>query len=471
MTVPASSMALRKAVINTDTVANGGRCGRMSLVDRARYNLFPRVTAAERAAGLTRYRKLFVCDEDPSDEAAYAVLVWLGIPTLAADRMCLGEGAATDSQSGMLASPPDWLGVGRLTAALAGGETAIEALMEAADYAWPNGGKIALSNTYKAGQSVASGVRAMESVQYAGGVWTRIATTTDYAYPKGVYLGGGVVLTNDGATTEILSLADKLTENEVVGTGDATTTPTLASLANIVNGVCGLVDKRPALSAICGGVARAIAVAADGACTGYCSAGKLNMATGAWLTPVVWTTAPDSGTDITATYRDLCYAYTGNVATLELSEQVANAYAAANTYVAGCVGPADLEASVSDWSETSSAGTYDETSSPPTLYLDGVEEDTFTLTMTSATGFTCSGTHAGSLGTGVVGSDFSPVNASTGQPYFTLLAAGWAGVWAVGDAITFKTHKGALAVWLKEVVPAGAAAEADNNTLLMRFWE
>jgi hypothetical protein len=89
-------------------------------------------------------------------------------------------------------------------------------------------------------------------------------------------------------------------------------------------------------------------------------------------------------------------------------------------------------------------------------------EDDWTLTFTSSSNFSVSGAYYGSAGTGSVGVNFSPVNPDTGEPYFTISAAGWGGAWNSGDSLTFTTHPAAVPVLLEEEVPAGTAQEPNN---------
>ena len=156
------------------------------------------------------------------------------------------------------------------------------------------------------------------------------------------------------------------------------------------------------------------------------------------------------------------YSYVGNVATVQLQEAVANAYAPANTYGAQCLSLAAIQPSFDNWLETSGAGTYDESGFPPTLTNKGTVEDVITITMTSATNFNCTGLYEGSLGTGSISADFSPVNPDTGVPYFTLLAGGWGGTWAPGDTIVFHIHPAKASRWFWEEIPATTPAENEN---------
>lgn len=466
MSVTATDIIFRKSSIVTDTTANGGRKSQIQVISGAKHNLFPRVTRSERIAGVTRYRKEFWCNDNASDETAYGVLIYLEHPSNAGDRFYFGIGTQTNTQGDIVTTEPAWYGCGQLETALSGGETSVNLTMENNDFVFPNNGYLHLTDKFSTGQTVDSDVSIGDSVTYGGGTWSKIASTTDIDYPNGLYIGSNVVMTIQGSTNEEwLQLANNLYSDEDIGDGDGiTTNPALTTLTNNTNGICGQPGLLPIVTATSGGSTRTVNVAADGSCSGYCSAGQLNMTTGVWTVDIDWTTAPDNATDITITYRENCYLYAGNVATvyLETGEQVSNAYLTTNSFGSGCINAGDVITTISNWSENSVSGTYDESGYPLVMYNDGTEQDNWTLTFTSATNFTVSGTNEGSVGTGNVGADFSPTNANTGQPYFTIDKDGWGGTWAVGETVTFTTSPSAQPIWLKEVVPAGTAQESNN---------
>ncbi|MBF0370985.1 MAG: hypothetical protein HQL52_16170 [Magnetococcales bacterium] len=155
--------------------------------------------------------------------------------------------------------------------------------------------------------------------------------------------------------------------------------------------------------------------------------------------------------------------------TLESGASLANAYTAAATRVSSVIEPADIEASVTSWSESSASGTYDETTSPLVLDHIGSIEENWTITFTSATNFSCSGATVGSVGSGSIGGgDFAPNNADFNKPYFTLTdgTPPWGGTWATNDVITFTTHPAATPVWEKRIVPAGADSLSGNQVVV-----
>lgn len=473
MTISASDITFKKSVTVTDTSANGGRKGHVAVVSGARHSLFPRVTKAERTAGVTRYRKEFMCNGNADDDIAYDAMVFLEFPSNGGDRFAVGKGTQTDTQGDLATAVPIWTGVGSLQTALSGGETSVALTMESDDFIFPNGGYLHLTNKFMTSQTIESGVAVGDSVVLSGGTWRRVAATSDITYPTGLCVGSDAVMTIQATThEEWLALADNLYEDEDIGTGDgADTSPELTTLAHVANGIYAQAGGLPVVTATCGGVTKTVNVAADGSCSGNCLAGQLNMATGVWTTDITWTSAPDNATDITVTYRENCFSYAGNIATVELSGQVANAYSTANSYGAGCIHEAELKPASANWSENSAAGTYDESAYPLTLFNDGTEYDLWTLTFTGATAFTVSGANEGSVGTGSISVDFSPTNPNTGQPYFTIARNGWGGVWSSGETITFTTAPAGLPIWWREIVPPATAAESNNIAVLGWYLE
>lgn len=476
MAVEASDIKWKKSAVITDTSANGGRKSNTEIATGVRHNLFPRVTKAERTSGVTRYRKEFWCNENADDEAAEGVLIYPEFPSNAGDRFYLGEGTQDDTQDDLEAYDPVWMGVGQLQTALSGSETSVSLTMENSDFQFPNGGYLHLADKFKTGQTIASGVNIGDSVEYNSGTskWEKISATDEVDYPKGIYVGSNTVLTVEGSTNEEwLELADNEYTDEDIGDGDgADTSPALSTLTNATNGICRQPGKLPVVTATkADDSTMTVNVAADGTCSGDCSAGELNMADGTWTTDITWDSAPKTGTDILIDYHENCFSYSGNVVTVDLKsgQSVANSYATANTYGAGCVYGGTVEPESENWAETSTSGTYDEATYPLTLFNDGTEEDSWTITFTSASAFTCSGANAGSVGTGDITTDFSPTNPDAGQPYFTLDKDGWGGSWANGETVEFDTHPAALPLWLKEVVPA-STAQAAYNTFILGFY-
>ena len=161
--------------------------------------------------------------------------------------------------------------------------------------------------------------------------------------------------------------------------------------------------------------------------------------------------------------------WNGNKATLTFESGVtlANGYLAANTRVASVVEPSDIQASYDGWGESSASGTFDETTYPPLLDSIGSIEQSWTITFTDATNFSCVGNTVGSVGSGSIGGgDFTPNNTDFSKPYFTFQDSGWGGTWTSGDTVSFSTHPAATAVWQKRTVPAGASSLSGDKVIV-----
>jgi len=159
----------------------------------------------------------------------------------------------------------------------------------------------------------------------------------------------------------------------------------------------------------------------------------------------------------------------GTTVTITVAETLANAYTVASgTRVMSIYPVGDIKCTTDNWVETSTAGTYDEGAYPPIIDNIGTVDETWTLTFTDATNYTVVGDTLGTIGSGTTAADFAPVNADFSKPYFTLEFAGFAGTWAAGETIVFQTHPAAAPIWLKRVVPAGAASLSGNkNTTVL----
>jgi len=152
--------------------------------------------------------------------------------------------------------------------------------------------------------------------------------------------------------------------------------------------------------------------------------------------------------------------WNGSIATCIISGETGLTFLQNVSRVSAILPLSDIAPVLSNWSEISSAGTYDETNYPVTLYNIGTITESWTLTFTNSTTFGVTGAVTGAIGTGVITSNFVPVN-TTGY-YFNLNKAGWAGSWVSGDVITFNTVHAAKSIWVKESVPAGAVSQANN---------
>ncbi len=170
--------------------------------------------------------------------------------------------------------------------------------------------------------------------------------------------------------------------------------------------------------------------------------------------------------------------WSGSTATVILRPDavIENVYAASNTRVSSVIEAGDIFGTTSDWQILSAAGKYggwNGSGAIPTLLTDqrmvssiGGCEQTWTITFSNATTFTCVGDTAGSVGGGTIHADFAPNNPAWSAPYFTLASALFSGTWANGDVLRFKTHPAAFPVWEKRIIPPNTPSLSGNKVII-----
>lgn len=151
--------------------------------------------------------------------------------------------------------------------------------------------------------------------------------------------------------------------------------------------------------------------------------------------------------------------------TITIDGTFANSYAVIDdARVMSIMDKGDIACSVDTFVVTAAGtGVYDDTTYPVTCDNIGTVEDSITLEFNDATHFTVTGSSGITYGTGDTATDFIPSNPDFTKPYFTLEAAGFSGVFAAGDTITWNIHPAAFAYWLRRTVPAGCASLANNK--------
>ena len=493
MTVEKQYVNHFKSEFVSDTNENGGRIGWVPVIFGTKQNILPKIKNSELTSGITKQRKTGYRFSPPDDEPGSNVLYFLQVPSNSQDIINIGKGTDTNTQGDWTTYPPIFTGTGSLNTALTGGETSVSILMEDNLAEFIPGGflhltdRVLLSQTCKVSTNDASKPNIGDTLQATGtegvpGTWykTTPASPETYTFPKGCYLGNNKVFTIISASRQdILKIRDYTYTDDVIATGDGvTSTPVLTDLSGAIQSgtTMGLMTHwqyLPVVKATCGAVERTVNIAANGACSGYCSAGQLNMATGVWTTNITFSTPPDDGTDVTITYTAKPYIYSGNVATVHLNDPVPNVYDTDTTFAGGCIGDEDTEikAKTDGITVTSVAGTYNSGTYPLILYSDGAETDSFTLTFSTSTAFTGAGIKSGSLGSGTITANFQPTNPQTGQPLFKLDYRGFSGSFQAGNKLMFTTYASALNIIWREKVPAGASPVKYNLVLGELYWE
>lgn len=159
--------------------------------------------------------------------------------------------------------------------------------------------------------------------------------------------------------------------------------------------------------------------------------------------------------------------WVSNTATLQLTAGLTNGYSTSTpTYVSSVYEPGDVLATVTGFGKVSTGGTYDSGTYPVLLDHIGSIEQTWTLTFTSATAFTCSGNTVGAITGGTTSTNYIPSNSDYTKPYFTLRSAGFGGTWQAGDTITFTTHPASIPLWYRRVIDAGASSLSGNKVIV-----
>lgn len=325
MTLSSNDLRLFRSQTVSDSASNGGRLGNTEIGGGITGNLFPDAMEAERLAGSATYRKLFVCNRNPTDAPAHGGQVFMENHTPASDEIFLFAGTQTNTQQDLTGSEALY-GVGQLNADASAGATSITVAVH------------------------------------------------DWA---------GHPIFRNGA---LLRISDKASIDAAGNTHFVEVHPTTA---------------------------------------------------------------------ITAA---------GNVVTLPLASHLPAGFESASTRVASVLPVGDLVPAIANWIETTASGTYNEGLAVGTNR--GTIEQNWTLTFTSASAYTVVGDTLGSVGSGTVAADFAPNHVQAGAAYFRLPAAGWGGIWAPGDTITFRTRPAAAPVWALRHIPPLTAPLAGNKAVL-----
>jgi len=152
---------------------------------------------------------------------------------------------------------------------------------------------------------------------------------------------------------------------------------------------------------------------------------------------------------------------------------LANAYAAWNSetrtggHIMTAPAAVDLGPSLDNYTHTFASTGAIATSSIVVDAIGGAEM-TVSGVFTDATHFTCTSddtTHT--LGSGVVGTDFAPINPAVNKPYHTIPAAALTGTFVAGDVFSYQTHPPCLYPWTRRDIPPGCGSLSGNQFVLV----
>ncbi|MFN3711785.1 MAG: hypothetical protein ACK4S8_14650, partial [Alishewanella aestuarii] len=81
----------------------------------------------------------------------------------------------------------------------------------------------------------------------------------------------------------------------------------------------------------------------------------------------------------------------------------------------------------------------------------------------STTTFNVVGETVGVIATGNTSTDCTPINPVTGEPYFTIYAAGWGGGWATNNVLRFNTDAAHAPIWIARTTISGTPTADDDS--------
>ena len=111
---------------------------------------------------------------------------------------------------------------------------------------------------------------------------------------------------------------------------------------------------------------------------------------------------------------------------------------------------------------------YQQSANPIAVSNAGAITERWAFIFLTNTTFRLVGETLGVVAQGDVNSNFSPVNPATGQPYFTILAAGW-GAWAAGNVLRLNTYGANAPVWAaRATLPSAPNTTPDSLTIAVR---
>lgn len=152
--------------------------------------------------------------------------------------------------------------------------------------------------------------------------------------------------------------------------------------------------------------------------------------------------------------------------TITVTANVVNTYATSNTRVMSVYEAGTVQPTSDSYVETSTSGTFNDTTYPAVLTTEDTVEEEWTVTFSDASNFAVVGTRLGAVGSGTTASDFEPNNPDTSLPYFSLPAAGWGGTWANLEKLVFETHDSSVAIAQIREIPAASSSLAGNRATI-----
>ena len=158
----------------------------------------------------------------------------------------------------------------------------------------------------------------------------------------------------------------------------------------------------------------------------------------------------------------------GQQVTMTTTNQLANAYTVAGGARVSVVYECGNVLTAKDaMTETSTSGTIDDTTYPPTLNNQGCIEETWTFTFSDANNFSCSGARVGAVGSGTISSTFAPTNPDSSTAYFSINPLMWGGTWANTETAELVTYDPSENFAFFRITPANAGSQTANRATVV----
>lgn len=208
MSIQDEELVFRKAAVNSDSAANGGRMSPTAIVSGVTTNIFPHVRKQERIDGVVRKRKIFLHVSNTEDLTYIAPSFFIDKYTAGDDAVSMHLGTQTDTQADLTGSERMY-GSGQLNADVTVGGSTISVATEgqAFDH-FQNGDKVRITDmdNVLAGTGNEQIVTIDSAPSYAGDVATfTIAETLGYNFTAASTRVMSVIATAD-LSTDVASL-------------------------------------------------------------------------------------------------------------------------------------------------------------------------------------------------------------------------------------------------------------------------
>ena len=151
----------------------------------------------------------------------------------------------------------------------------------------------------------------------------------------------------------------------------------------------------------------------------------------------------------------------GSQVSLTLSDILANNYIASATRVMNVMQIGTVVALPTNLAKTSSAGLFD--LSKVTCTNRATVDASWTITFNSSSTYTVTSSLLAGGSVGNTSSTCAINNPTYSLPYFSIDPAAFSGSFVIGDVVSFTTVAAIVPVWLKRMIPAGAAPVAINK--------